>query len=98
MFGEEVEHLDNTVFHDQSEGLRNQRKRRRYHRRIENPFSVSSRFHTENKVYLYNLNPSLAYYANENFDKFIPEKDIKDQILKEKPVSANTDPVRTIDS
>lgn len=40
----------------------------------------------------------MAYYANENFDKFIPEKDIKDQILKEKPVSANTDPVRTIDS
>ena len=39
----------------------------------------------------------MAKYVNENFDRFLSDKDLKENILKEKPVPENIDPVKILD-
>ena len=39
----------------------------------------------------------MAKYVNKNFDRFLSEKDLKENILKETPVPRNIDPVKTLD-
>ena len=39
----------------------------------------------------------MAKYVNENFDRFLSEKDLKENILKENPVPTNINPVKTLD-
>ena len=39
----------------------------------------------------------MAKYVNENFDRFLPEKDLKENILKENPVPRSIDPVKILD-
>ena len=36
-------------------------------------------------------------YVNENFDRFLSEKDLKENILKENPLPRNTNPVKILD-
>lgn len=58
-----------------------------------------SRFHiiTEEERSHYDLSSDMAAYVNKNFDLFIAEKDIKENILKDHPVPRNIDPVKTLD-
>ena len=39
----------------------------------------------------------MAKYVNKNFDRFLSEKDLKENILKETPVPRNIDPVKILD-
>ena len=39
----------------------------------------------------------MAEYVNENFDRFLSEKDLKENILKENPVPRNINPVIILD-
>ena len=39
----------------------------------------------------------MAEYANENSQKFIPEKDVKETILLKLPRPENIDPVKMLD-
>ena len=39
----------------------------------------------------------MAKYVNENFDRFLSDKDLEENILKEKPVPENIDPVKILD-
>ena len=39
----------------------------------------------------------MAKYVNENFDRFLSDKDLTENILKEKPVPENIDPVKILD-
>ena len=36
-------------------------------------------------------------YVNENFDRFLSEKDLKENILKENPLPRNINPVKILD-
>ena len=40
----------------------------------------------------------MAKYIIENFDRFLSEKDLKEDILNENPVPRNTDPVKILDN
>ena len=39
----------------------------------------------------------MAKYVNENFDCFLSEKDLKENILKENPVPRNINPVKSLE-
>ena len=39
----------------------------------------------------------MAKYVNENFDRFLSEKDLKENMLKENPAPRNIDPVKVLD-
>ena len=39
----------------------------------------------------------MAEYVNENFDRFLSEKDLKENIFKENPVPRNINPVKILD-
>ena len=39
----------------------------------------------------------MAEYANNHFNSYIPEKDIEEQLLPEKPVSSNLKQVKPLD-
>ena len=40
----------------------------------------------------------MAEFVNENFDRFLSEKDLKENILKENPVPRNINPVIILDN
>ena len=48
---------------------------------------------TEEEKFHYSILGDMAKYVNENFDCFLSEKDIRENILKENPVTKNIDPV-----
>ena len=39
----------------------------------------------------------MGKYVNENFDCFLSEKDLKENILKENPVPRNINPVKSLE-
>ena len=39
----------------------------------------------------------MAKYINENFDRFLSDKDLKENTLKENPVPKSIDPVKILD-
>ena len=39
----------------------------------------------------------MAEYVNKNFDRFLSEKDLKENILKENPEPRNSNPVKILD-
>ena len=39
----------------------------------------------------------MAKYVNKNFNRFLSDKDLKENILKENPVPKNIDPVKILD-
>ena len=39
----------------------------------------------------------MAKYVNNNFDPFLSDKDLKENILKENPVPRNIDPAKILD-
>ena len=39
----------------------------------------------------------MVKYVKENFDRFLSEKDLKENILKENPVPRNINPVKILD-
>ena len=49
---------------------------------------------TEEEKFHYSILGDMAKYVNENFDCFLSEKDMRENILKENPVPKNIDPVK----
>ena len=58
--------------------------------------SSSRRFQiiTDEEKFQDNIRGDMAKHVNENFDRFLSEKDLKENILKENPVPKNTDLVQ----
>ena len=52
---------------------------------------------TEEEKSKYKLPHSVADYINEHFEKYIPNKELKDAILVDNPVPENLDPVKKLD-
>ena len=61
--------------------------------------SSSRRFQiiTEEEKFQYNIPGDMAEYVNENFDRFLSEKDLEENILKENPVPSIINPVKILD-
>ena len=61
--------------------------------------SSSRRFQitTEEEKFQYSIPGDMAECVNENFDRFLSEKDLKENILKENPVPRNINPVKLLD-
>ena len=74
-------------------------------RPLNNPSShesdgcTSKRFNivSEEEEYGWSLLADMAEYANENSEKFIPDKDVKEAILLKLPRPENIDPVKKLD-
>ena len=52
---------------------------------------------TEEDRYRYEILDALIDYANDNFETYILEKEVKSSILLENPVPNNIDPVKKLD-
>ena len=61
------------------------------------PNSKRFRIVTEEEEYKWSLPQDMASYANDNAEKYIPEKDVKEAILIKTPRPGNLDPVKKLD-
>ena len=52
---------------------------------------------TEEEKSKYSLTKSMASYANEQFEVFIPDKELKEAVLMQNPVPENIDPTKKLD-
>ena len=52
---------------------------------------------TKKEEYKWSLPQDMASYANDNSEKYIPEKDVKEAILIKTPRPENLDPVKKLD-
>ena len=52
---------------------------------------------TEEERFWYSIPGDMGKYVNGNFDRFLSEKDLKENILKENPVPRNIDPNKILD-
>ena len=52
---------------------------------------------SEEENYRWSLLADMTEYANENLEKFIPDKDVKEAILLKLPRPKNIDPVKKLD-
>jgi len=63
----------------------------------DEPTTKRFRVMTEEERHKYSLPKSMANYVNEQFEVFIPEKELKDAVLLENPVPENIDPTKKLD-
>ena len=61
------------------------------------PNSKRFRTITEEEEYQWSLPKDMASYVNNNSEKYIPEKDVKEEILIKPPRPENIDPVKKLD-
>ena len=63
----------------------------------DDPNSKRFRNITEEEEYKWSLPQDMASYVNDNSEKYIPEKDVKETILIKTPTPENLDPVKKLD-
>ena len=63
----------------------------------DGPDSKRFRIITEEEEYKWSLPPDMASHANDNSEKYIPEKYVKETILIKTPRPENLDPVKKMD-
>ena len=63
----------------------------------DGPNAKRFRIITEEEGYKWSLPQDMASYANDNSEKYIPEKDVKKAILIKTPRPENLDPVKKLD-
>ena len=56
---------------------------------VNTPSSRRFQIITEEEKFQYSIPGDMTKYVNENFDRFLSEKDLKKNILKENPVPRN---------
>ena len=63
----------------------------------DGPNSKRFRIITEEKEYKWSLPQDMASYVNDNLEKYLPEKDVKEAILIQTPRPENLDPLKKLD-
>ena len=63
----------------------------------DGPNAKRFRIITEKEEYKWSLSQDMASYANDNSEKYMPEKDVKEAILIKTPRPENLDPVKKLD-
>ena len=63
----------------------------------DGPNSKRFRIITEEEEYKWSLPQDMASYVNDNSEKYVPKKDVKEAILIKTPRPENLDPVKKLD-
>ena len=64
---------------------------------VDGPNTKRFRIITKEEEYKWSLPQDMASYANDNSEKYIPEKDVKEAILIKIPRPENLDPAKKLD-